>query len=132
MNKRVNLLLIILWMIVIFIMSSFNANSSSNQSNFIVNIISNIFNISNIETLTIIVRDLAHFMEYFILGILMYNYDKNILRIITICILYAISDEVHQIFVPGREFQYSDISIDSLGSIIGILIMKRLSVKKSK
>ncbi len=132
MNKKLNLILIIVWMIVIFTMSSFNANTSSSQSGFIANIISNIFNISNTETLTIIVRDLAHFMEYFILGILIYNYDKNILKSIIICVLYAISDEVHQIFVPGREFQYSDVLIDSLGSLLGILMLKEISVKKSK
>ena len=66
-------------------------------------------------------------MESFILGIFMYNYDKNILRIIIICIIYAISDEVHQILVPGREFQYIDIMIDSLGSISGILLIKKIS-----
>ena len=49
MKKNLNLILAIFWMILIFIMSSFNGNDSSIQSNFIVNIISNIFNIKNIE-----------------------------------------------------------------------------------
>ncbi|WP_243096886.1 VanZ family protein [Thermohalobacter berrensis] len=36
------------------------------------------------------------------------------------CILYAISDEVHQLFVPGRDAQITDVMIDSAGAFIGI------------
>ena len=74
MKKTINLLLIILWMIFIFVMSSFNANDSANQSNIIVHFISYVFNINNLELLSFIVRKLAHFSEYLILGILIYNY----------------------------------------------------------
>lgn len=126
-------------MILIFTMSAFNSTESSNQSNFIVNIILDIFNITNIKLLSLIIRKLAHFTEYFILGILIYNlihsYDKKIYMAIIICVLYAISDEIHQLFVPGRSCQLLDILIDSIGSIVGIyllyLIKKyRLIVKK--
>lgn len=128
MKKKISLLLVIIWMIFIFIMSSFDANESSNQSNFIVNIISNLFNINNIALLSLIVRKLAHFTEYFILGILTYNmiksYDKKYYIAIVICVIYAISDELHQILVPGRSCQIIDILIDSLGSISAILLFK--------
>lgn len=36
-------------------------------------------------------------------------------------ILYAITDEYHQSFVPGRNSRLFDIGIDSLGSLIGLL-----------
>lgn len=127
MNKKINLFLIIVWMIFIFIMSSFNADISSNQSGFIVNTISNIFNINNLDLLTLIIRKLAHFTEYFILGLLLYNYDKNILKAIIICFIYAISDEVHQLFIIGRSFQIKDILIDALGSICGVYFIKKIS-----
>lgn len=103
MKKKINIILVIIWMIVIFMMSSFDANTSSNQSNFIVDIIVNIFNIRNIDILSFIVRKLAHFTEYLILGILVYNlihsYNKKVIVGIVICILYAVSDEIHQLFV---------------------------------
>ena len=73
MKNKINILLVITWMILIFIMSSFNSTESSNQSGFIVNIISSIFHINNIELLSLIIRKLAHFTEYFILGLLVYN-----------------------------------------------------------
>ena len=44
MKKKISIVLVILWMSLIFIMSSFNGDNSSNQSSFIVDIISNIFN----------------------------------------------------------------------------------------
>jgi VanZ family protein len=38
-----------------------------------------------------------------------------------ICILYAASDEIHQIFVPGKGAHVKDVFIDSAESIVGIL-----------
>lgn len=127
MHKRISILLVITWMILIFIMSSFNSTESSNQSNFIVNIIANIFNINNISILSLIVRKLAHFTEYFILGLLVYNLiysnQKKAYFAIIICVLYAISDEIHQLFVPGRSCQVLDVIIDSSGSLLGIILL---------
>ena len=115
-------------------MSSFNASISSKQSNFIVNIISKILNINNINLLSIIIRKLAHFTEYFILGILVANFIKNIHKkpyyAIIFCILYAISDEIHQIFVQGRSGEIKDILIDTCGSTIGILLNTKINRKR--
>ena len=115
-------------MIVIFVMSSFGSTQSDNQSNFIVDIIVNILNVENVDVLSFIVRKTAHCVEYLILGILVYNmfksYDKKEFFAIIVCMLYAISDEVHQSFVPGRSCQISDILIDGIGSFIGILCYK--------
>ncbi len=132
-KNKISLLLVILWMIFIFVMSSFDATSSSNQSNFIVDIITSIINIKDIGLLSLIIRKLAHFIEYFILGILVINfitrYDKKIIIAILLCIIYATSDEIHQIFVPGRSCQIIDIMIDSLGSIMGIYLYKLIAKK---
>ena len=134
-NKR-NLIIVIIWMLIIFIMSSFNSTQSSNQSNFIVDIIANIFNITNTSTLSIIIRKLAHYTEYLILGILVINLNNNknkglylsmivCLLSILICIIYAISDELHQSFVPGRSCQLVDVTIDFIGALTGIFIYKQ-------
>ena len=136
MKKQLSIILVLIWMIIIFIMSSFNAEDSANQSNFIVNIISNIFNIENVKLLSLIIRKLAHFTEYLILGTLVINMftknnaKKTYLLSILLCIIYAISDEIHQIFVPGRACQLKDILIDSVGSITGIYLFKLLKKRK--
>lgn len=133
-NKR-STILMLLWMILIFTMSSFDATESANQSNFIVNIITNIFKIENIEVLSFIIRKLAHFTEYLILGFLTINMlnkndiSKKYLISILICIIYATSDEIHQIFVPGRACQIRDILINSIGSITGVYLDKLINTK---
>ena len=131
-KKRINILLLVIWLIIIFVMSSFNASESSNQSNFIVNLIIKIFG-GNRQLITIIVRDLAHFLEYLILGLLcstLCEQKKDFWLVVIFCIIYAISDEVHQIFVPGRAFQLLDIMIDSLGSFLGLVLYRLIFDKK--
>lgn len=126
----------LLWMFLIFLMSSFDATDSSNQSNFIVNIISNILNIENVSLLGLIIRKLAHFTEYLILGFLTINMlnkndiSKKYLISILICLIYATSDEIHQFLIPGRACQIKDILIDSIGSITGIYLYKLVSKRK--
>jgi VanZ family protein len=38
-----------------------------------------------------------------------------------ISLLYSASDEIHQLFVPGREFQFSDLAVDALGMGLTLL-----------
>ena len=60
-------------------------------------------------------------------------YNKEYYLSIIVCIIYAISDEIHQIFVPDRSCQVYDMMIDSLGSIVGILLIdKFIKFKQNK
>lgn len=68
------------------------------------------------------VRKNAHFFAYFVLGILVMNVVRGKSIALMICIFYAISDEVHQIFVLGRGPQVRDVFIDSSGAAVGILM----------
>ena len=48
-------------------------------------------------------------------------------------ILYACTDEIHQLFVPGRSGMIRDVFIDSIGGIIGISIISIYeNIKKRK
>jgi VanZ family protein len=47
---------------------------------------------------------------------------KACLGLLFVIVLYALSDEIHQLFVPGRVFSYGDIIFDGLGSICGGMI----------
>ncbi len=78
-----------------------------------------------------LIRKAAHFFAYFILGVLVFRalsgrkmarYRRNIVVALGICILYAISDEVHQLFVDGRSGELRDVFIDSIGASVGILL----------
>lgn len=69
-----------------------------------------------------------HVIEYSILGFLTLGCFKNrnllpiLIFAILISSLYGISDEIHQHFVPGREFSILDIVANSIGSLFGVLI----------
>jgi len=138
--------LVILWMALIFYMSHQPATKSSELSSGITVIISDIIQkvVTDIklnqDSLSHIIRKSAHFLEYMVLGVLVVNSlldtDKPKPRLIFLailmCILYAISDEIHQIFVPGRSGQVSDVLIDSLGGLAGVLGMSVIRGRLSK
>jgi len=46
----------------------------------------------------------------------------------SVCVLFAVSDEFHQQFVPGRGPQVRDVFIDSSGAALGLLLC--LAVQK--
>lgn len=75
-----------------------------------------------------VVRKNAHFFIYLLLGIIVSaalirlgvpGY-RNLELALLICVLFAITDEVHQLYVPGRGAQASDVLIDSAGACLGI------------
>ena len=125
--------LIIFWMALIFYLSHQPATESDGLSIGITEkILELIQRIVPDITLDIgrfnhIVRKNAHFFVYLVLGVLVANGLTNsskatVFRVaLLICVLYAISDEVHQLFVPGRGGQIKDVIIDSTGSLVGIL-----------
>ena len=134
-KKIISLLLLIGWMFFIFIMSSYTGNDSSNQSNIVVMFISRLFNIDNLSLLSIIIRKTAHVLEFLILSILfcnvLYLYNINVYFSIIFSFIYAIFDEIHQLFIIGRTGQALDVIIDSFGILIGFIIY-RLIKKKIK
>ena len=79
------------------------------------------------------IRKMAHATEYAILGMLVsgtvYAYGvcgKKVIRYAWIwATIYAATDELHQLFVPGRSGQLRDVLLDSAGAAVGILILCR-------
>jgi VanZ family protein len=47
---------------------------------------------------------------------------KLILFSVVLCLGYAVSDELHQLFVPERAFQLQDLLVDGGGILVGILL----------
>jgi hypothetical protein len=91
-----------------------------------------------------VIRKSAHFIIYALLGASFYNLIKNNLRFtpafrgfiaLALTSTYAIIDEVHQTFVPGRSGQISDVVLDSAAALVGIIIFASifwLTLKKSE
>ena len=80
-----------------------------------------------------IFKKLAHITVYAVLYILLYRavtgtfrpleHDRNWKIAFSLCFVYAISDELHQMFVPGRYGTIRDIGYDMLGA--GIILLRQ-------
>ena len=90
-----------------------------------------------------VIRKIAHFSIYTLVGFLLMallsTYEnikrKNQIYISTMLgISYAISDEIHQSFTPGRGPKITDVFIDSLGVFFGIIVILLIVeiIKKKK
>ena len=141
------MILVILGCFVIFKFSELSGLKSTKQSrgltyNILKGLDGNKLSEKELEKLTKkvnpIVRKVAHFSIYMILAIFTYMFienlniksksekerlRKNILYTCIFCIIYAIFDEIHQIYVPGRTGKLIDVIIDTLGSCVGITII---------
>ena len=133
-------LLVILWMVVIFSFSSQKSYESDNSSHNVIKVIVKFTNkvhltnysVNDIDSinnsLNKPVRKLAHFSEYFILALLLFNAmgfsKKNILYVILICFIYSLSDEAHQLFLSGRNGSFIDTLIDTSGAVVCSLLCK--------
>ena len=143
MNKKEvikYLILVVLCMIVIFSFSNQTGKASQNLSDKIsIEIIEIKSKITNrtytkkeaenlVKEMRFFVRKTAHFFLYFILGILLcllfeeLKFNKKIRCILLVCLLCALSDEIHQMFVSERTAKVLDVFIDLSGSIFAIFI----------
>lgn len=136
--------LAVLVMVVIFCFSAQNAFISQSTSDGVLALVTNAIEgwLSSIspklaETVLIIMtssfRKLAHFCIYTLLGFFVSGavfcirlkkprlYKSGIAFII--CALYAVTDEIHQSFIPGRSCELRDVIIDSSGALLGTLFM---------
>lgn len=127
MKKIIKILLLISWMVLIFILSNQNGDESQALSD---NIICSFINNCNPEIYSFIVRKGAHFMLYFILGVFSYiNFKinkENMIYALLICIIYAFTDEIHQMLISERSGELRDIIIDSIGSLSSIFLIYKL------
>ena len=119
--------LVIAVCITIFIFSGMVADDSAEQSGFIRELLTKIFGVGFTE---FFIRKLAHMSEYAALGFFSafafaYTF-KNAKRFyfgILFTLIYAIGDEIHQLFVPGRSGQVRDVFIDMAGALLGVICL---------
>lgn len=130
--RTILLILIILTCLIIFEFSGQNANDSKKVSGKITEKIVSIFYNVKLDKNRVesIVRKIAHYSIYTLLGIEIMSFIstftiKEFDRISFALIagmIYAMIDEIHQAFVPGRGALITDVMLDSLGVMTGIFI----------
>ncbi len=131
-KKVLSITIVIVWCTLIFSYSNQNGDISKGTSDKFVNYIGNIFKIKedNREKLTFPIRKCAHFFVYFVLGFLIINMFKTfdvktshaIIISAIFCMIFAGSDELHQLFIRARTAKVSDVLLDSSASLLGIYL----------
>jgi len=149
MFKYLSLFFVITIMITIFLFSAQSAQDSGKLSGKIVDIVIKIVlpHYKDLsyeqqqqikEKVTLVVRKTAHFTEFAVLGFFLmihllsykpYIKSFNFKMFIRACIswvigvLYAFSDELHQMFVTDRYSSIYDVMIDSSGVLFGVFLL---------
>ncbi len=135
-------LLAIVWMCIIFVFSSQAADEYSEVSiGFSYRMVSSAGTFFHLpwdeeefrriaNAIEGYIRKAAHMTEYAILSVLLYlwleNWQLALVKrsviAVFLAMLYAASDEFHQLFVQGRAGSVRDVMIDSAGAVLGILV----------
>ena len=143
-NKyKLHIFITIAIMAFIFIQSALPGHVSGEESGFFVSMLHELTHV-DFDVLSLIVRKTAHFTEYMILGIslavnvLDWRKSKGVdlsafalwRTTWLIGTIYAVTDEIHQYFVPDRACAATDMLIDSAGVAVGVGIILLIAYNK--
>lgn len=137
----IRILLLAIVCIVIFWFSSNNGESSTSQSDKIVDILIETFfpsydkysydsQLAIHDMFAVAVRKGAHFSIYAIMGAVSFaaffmvkKFGLRYLCAVGFTFLYACTDEFHQTFVSERTGKISDVFIDTFGGMLGAFLI---------
>ncbi len=137
-----SIVLLVCWMGFIFYLSSQNAEESSAVSGGFIQTMAEKFypefnemppekQQEEVASFQFIVRKCAHFAAFGLLGLLSFltfisytslKFKTRTFLCVFVSAVYAVSDEVHQYFVPGRSCELRDFLIDFGGIISSVLL----------
>ena len=129
---------VVMWMSVIFYLSHQPAEASAELSRGVSDVvfraIATVFDVDieagagGVGAYEHLLRKIAHGVMYFVLAVLLINAlrrsgmvgYKAYVTAFLFCVFYAVTDEVHQLYVPGRSGELGDVMIDSAGALVGL------------
>lgn len=132
-------LLVLAWAIFIFFMSSHTGNDFQQGTDLVAIIKMYLDNVQHalFGPQVDIVSSAAHFCEYTVFGFLLRNATGRHTRLGTALIvailigsLYGVTDELHQLFVPGRACDPADWLVDTIGTSLGASICHVVSMRR--
>ena len=133
-NFVTNWVPVVAWMLLIFAGST-DVLSTEHTSRFIVPFLrwrDPHISFAMIATINLVQRKLGHLTEYGVLAALLWRALRATLRstssfrisglVLVASAFFAVSDEVHQSFVPTRTASENDVLIDICGAILAVAI----------
>lgn len=139
--------LVLVWCLVIFTLSGEEKTVSRQRSQQITatieRVVEKALDIKDVSknmnrSLEYYVRKASHVLEYFILTLLIYNAwilsgirnNRRYIFSFMMAISYAVFDEMHQAFVPGRGPMVSDVILDGLGILLALALCHRIYISR--
>jgi VanZ family protein len=112
---------VLVWGAVIFTLStsSFSAVNTSRIIDPMLRWLIPGISAASVNVVHMLVRKAAHFTEYGILFWLLIRgpMAQRPYLALMLCVVYALTDEGHQVFVPGRTASLYDVALDSTGAL---------------
>jgi len=132
-NRRACLLwlLTLLWTALLFVFSGQSAQDSARLSGGLTQWLLDWLSFPGLpaDQLEHILRKLAHFCMFGVEGLLVQLSLRSVLRgrggiapAAAICLIVAGLNEFHQTFFAGRSAQLSDVALDFVGALLGMLL----------
>ena len=131
----ISLIIVLSLFVLIFCLSHQSGEESTMTSGWFTSLLNFIFPFELTENF---VRTMAHFSEFACLSFFMNNlfvsYKEKLIPLIACALsfFYAITDEIHQIFVPGRACQFLDMMVDLAGIVSGMFVFTILYLLTNK
>ncbi|MBQ8496046.1 MAG: VanZ family protein [Clostridia bacterium] len=130
-NQIIVLIFVFLLAAAIFMFSAQNGEKSSDFSGYFTEKFLRIFHIENVSFGRVehFLRKAAHFIEFFLLGMVSclwisgfrkHLFVTGVISFVPV-FLYAVLDEMHQYFIPGRSASWKDVLLDGTGALCGVL-----------
>lgn len=147
---KVFIILSIGWVILVFALSNQTKRTSESLSMKVTNLVIKMmpeerqieYEESYTKTmgLNVLIRKITHFMLYLSGGVVITMFvtmsKMSMFKIVCVStvfgVLYACTDEMHQLFIQGRGAEVRDVLIDGMGFIFGEIIVIMICIRKKK
>src|SRR5258708_5316874 len=122
---------VIVWGLLIFCLSTsaFSAVNTAKIIDPILKLMVPGISAAAIDVGHMLIRKSAHFTEYGVLFWLLIRgpmAERPYLALM-LCVVYALSDEGHQVFVPGRSASLYDVALDSSGALFSHFLITAIT-----
>ena len=139
-RTRLRFLPAILWLAVIFFLSSQTGEQTAALSLAIARWLARLFPGVSLTSLHLALRKAAHIGVYFVEGALLFpalygqkgRARRALALTVALCALIAVVDEAHKLAIPGRHCSWPEAALNFLGALPGVALALAIVKRKEK
>ena len=139
-RARLRFLPAILWLAVIFFLSSQTGEQTAALSLAVARWLARLFPGVSLTSLHLALRKAAHIGVYFVEGALLFpalygqkgRAGRALALTVALCALIAVVDEAHKLAIPGRHCSWPEAALNFLGALPGVALALAIVKRKEK